>query len=328
PPSPRYGAAAAFDPTRNRTVLFGGQGSGGRMADTWEWDGTSWTQVATPTAPYARLWSAMAFDSQRSKLVLFGGDHIQPYALGSTNDTWEWDGSQWSRVWTDAAPAPRAGQTMAYDAGRGRAVVFGGDNAATSPATFFNDTWEFGGGIMTPAGSPAATITPSTMDFGSVDLGTTSSAAAAFILSSGTGPLVTTTSTSGDFAISSTDCPNAPNPLAAGTTCLTFVTFSPIAAGTGSTMTIAVASSLAPGYYGVRVVGDEGAVTHYVDVSLQITPVPDFSMTANPNSSTIAQGSSAAATVTTTATGPVGNVDLSASVTPAGPTAILSPSTV
>ncbi|TMG20539.1 MAG: hypothetical protein E6H99_08320 [Chloroflexi bacterium] len=413
-PSPRYGAAAAFDPTRNRTVLFGGQGSGGRMADTWEWDGTSWTQVATPTAPYARLWSAMAFDSQRSKLVLFGGDHIQPYALGSTNDTWEWDGSQWSRVWTDAAPAPRAGQTMAYDAGRGRAVVFGGDNAATSPATFFNDTWEFGGGIMTPAGSPAATITPSTMDFGSVDLGTTSSAAAAFILSSGTGPLVTTTSTSGDFAISSTDCPNAPNPLAAGTTCLTFVTFSPtaagdrfgnliltgnvpggaqsvplhgvgiardfsisanptsirmvvggpnptsavsttvigaagtvalsalttdpgvtatfsppsIAAGTGSTMTIAVASSLAPGYYGVRVVGDEGAVTHYVDVSLQITPVPDFSMTANPNSSTIAQGSRAAATVTTTATGPVGNVDLSASVTPAGPTAVLSPSTV
>src|SRR5437763_1541847 len=107
-------------------------------------------------------------------------------------------------------------------------------------------------------------------------------------------------------------------------------TFSPpsIAAGTGSTMTIAVASSLAPGYYGVRVVGDEGAVTHYVDVSLQITPVPDFSMTANPNSSTIAQGSRAAATVTTTATGPVGNVDLSASVTPAGPTAVLSPSTV
>src|SRR5256885_16988217 len=75
------------------------------------------------------------------------------------------------------------------------------------------------------------TVTPSSMGFGSVDVGATSSNHA-YILSSGTGPLVTSISITGDFAISSaTDCPNAPNPLAAVSSCLVFVTFSPTAAG-------------------------------------------------------------------------------------------------
>src|SRR5207237_767619 len=145
-----------------------------RTADTWTWDGTNWTQMATSTAPYPRLWASMAFDSQRGQTVMFGGDHIQPYGLGATNDTWDWDGAQWSRDWTGAAPAIRAGQTMSFDSRRDRMVMFGGNNAAVSPATLYGDTWELGTGTITPAGSPAMTVTPSSMGFGSVDLGATS----------------------------------------------------------------------------------------------------------------------------------------------------------
>jgi pimeloyl-ACP methyl ester carboxylesterase len=66
---------------RQRTVLFGGFPSYG---GTWEWNGSSWTQVGTngPTR-----WShAMAYDSARARVVLFGG------SSGSVrmNDTWEW----------------------------------------------------------------------------------------------------------------------------------------------------------------------------------------------------------------------------------------------
>src|SRR5687767_12320479 len=47
-------------------------------------------------------------------------------------------------VWQRSAgpgPQPRGGAAMAYDIGRGRAVLFGGwDNA-----TYFGDTWEWNG---------------------------------------------------------------------------------------------------------------------------------------------------------------------------------------
>ena len=413
-PSPRQGPAMAFDAVRNRTVLFGGRDSSGRTNDTWEWDGTNWSQMATSTAPYARSWASMAFDSQRGETVLFGGDHIQPFGLGDTNDTWEWDGAQWTRDWTSAAPAIRAGQTMSFDSRRDRMVMFGGNNASTSPATLYGDTWELGTGSITPAGSPAMTVTPSTLEFGSVDIGSTSSGHT-FAVSSGTGPLITSMSITGDFAISSaTDCPNAPNPLAAGSTCVVFVNFAPtaagdrtgnltftgnvsggfqsvplhgvgvqhdftisadpgaismeqggpnptstisttvvgsggtialsvqsndpgvtanfnplsIAAGSSSIMTVSVASSVAPGYYGVRVFGTEGTVSHYIDVTLRVMAPPDFTMAASPTSVSIVQGSSASTDVTTTAIGSAGPIDLSAAVTPSGPSAVLTPSSV
>jgi hypothetical protein len=356
----------------------------------------------------------MAFDAQRNRTILFGGDRFQPYALGSINDTWEWDGSQWTRDWTAAAPSVRAGQSMVYDSAIGRMVLFGGVDAGVSPNAYANDTWELGTGIVTPPGTPAATINPSSVDFRSVDVGTTSASTHFYLLSSGTGPLLTTLSISGDFAVSSTDCPNAPDPLAAGATCLIFVTFTPttagdrlgnltltgnvpggsqsiplhgfglqsdfsiaanpttinivvgssnptssitttpigaagtvalsalttdpgvtatfspssVTSGSGSTMTIVLAPSVGPGYYGVRIVGTEGAVSHYVDVSLQIIPIPDFSITADRTAMSVVQGSNATAGVTTAAVGPVGNVDLSTSVTPVGPTVAVSPSTV
>ena len=43
--------------------------------------------------------------------------------------------------------------------------------------------------------------------------------------------LISTFSTTGDFAVSSTDCPIKPNPLAAGTYCFVFITFTPTALG-------------------------------------------------------------------------------------------------
>ena len=414
-PSARMGSAIAFDSAHGRTVLFGGSDtSGQRTADTWLWAGTNWTQMATPTAPYPRLWASVAFDPQRGKTVLFGGDHIQPYGLGDTNDTWDWDGTQWTRDWTSAAPAIRAGQTMSFDSRRDRMVMFGGNNAAVSPATLYGDTWELGTGITTPAGSAAATINPAGLGFGSVDLGASSSNNA-YVVSSGTGPLVTTISITGDFAIApGTDCPNAPNPLAAGSTCFVFVTFAPtaagdrngsltftgnvsggsisvplhgvgvqqdftisanpstlymqqgapnptstistavvgtagtitlsaltndpglsatlnpgsITAGSSSTVTIGVASSIAPGYYGVRVVGTEGPVTHYVDISLHIVAPPDFTIAASPRTLSMVQGSFDGTDVTTTAIGTVSNIDLSATVTPTGPTAVFGQSTI
>jgi hypothetical protein len=47
-PSLRNGHALAYDATRNRVVLFGGFRPGQDFSDTWEWSGTSWTQITPP----------------------------------------------------------------------------------------------------------------------------------------------------------------------------------------------------------------------------------------------------------------------------------------
>src|SRR5690606_2683632 len=50
---PRFEHAMAYDPMRGKVVLFGGAtGDSSSLLshlvnDTWEWDGVSWTQVAT-----------------------------------------------------------------------------------------------------------------------------------------------------------------------------------------------------------------------------------------------------------------------------------------
>src|SRR5216683_1353652 len=140
-PSPRFGHAMAFDSVRNRVVLFGGRSNGVRMADTWEWDGSNWTQISTSSAPSARFWHSMAFDSGLGRTRLFGGDHVAPFSLGPVNDTWEWDGANWTQDVPSLAPSPRAGQSMAYDSGRARTIVFGGTDEGF-PGVFYNDTWE------------------------------------------------------------------------------------------------------------------------------------------------------------------------------------------
>lgn len=137
-PRPRAGHAMAYDATRGRVVLFGGDTlAGARLGDTWEWDGDSWTQLQD-IGPAPRAFHAMAFDSLRNRTVLFGGRG----ADGRLGDTWEWDGADWTQV-ADSGPSRRSGHAMAFDSQRQRIVLFGGES--DEEATRFNDTWEWDG---------------------------------------------------------------------------------------------------------------------------------------------------------------------------------------
>ena len=151
-PRARTEHALVYDAARGRVVLFGGiGGSGAYLADTWEWDGSGWTNVTPPSGnPSARKGHALAYDAARRRVVLFGG-----YNAGAFNDTWEWNGSSWTNV-TPASGRPpvREGHALAYDAARGRVVLFGGKQLSLQ----YSDTWEWNGTTwtnMTPAsGNP------------------------------------------------------------------------------------------------------------------------------------------------------------------------------
>lgn len=155
-PSPRAHAAAAWDASRSEVVLFGGDGAlAPKLADTWVWNGDDWTERFPATVPTARNVAMMAFDPLRSRALLFGGVVAGTYAGITVGDTWEWDGVAWVERFPAHSPGPHAASGMAFDAGRGEIVLFGGTLAG---GTVFGDTWTWNGSDWTqrlPAHAPS-----------------------------------------------------------------------------------------------------------------------------------------------------------------------------
>src|SRR5690606_34249165 len=95
--------------------------------DTWEWDGTSWAQLAPAAAPPARLHHAMAYDHARARVVLHAGND----GRGRLADTWDFDGARWTSVAASSAPPPRQSQGLAFDLAARRLLAFGGEDGPT-----------------------------------------------------------------------------------------------------------------------------------------------------------------------------------------------------
>ena len=150
-PPARQAFAMVFDERRGRTVAFGGSGSSSpgqppqRFDDTWEYDGITWTRSQTSTAPSARVSPGAVYDSKRGVVIIFGGLG----ADGFLGDTWSWNGTEWTRLDNGGPgkPDPRAMGYLAYDRKRDRIVLFGGRKGW--PDGDLNDTWEWNGSTWT-----------------------------------------------------------------------------------------------------------------------------------------------------------------------------------
>lgn len=105
----------------------------------------SWTMRNPLNHPTPREQHAMAYDSARHVTVLFGGRIL---ALTSTAETWEWNGTNWTRRQVPG-PSARFGHSMAYDSARGVTVLYGGGTWVGSNFVTYNDTWEWNGTTWT-----------------------------------------------------------------------------------------------------------------------------------------------------------------------------------
>ncbi|MBK9386119.1 MAG: hypothetical protein IPN34_15005 [Planctomycetes bacterium] len=151
-----------FDDRRGVLVLHGGLQIGTPdFAQTWEFDGTAWTQ-RSDGGPQGRHYHVMAYDASRGVSVLFGGRSDASGAYFA--DVWEWDGSQWREFFGVRGPAARYEASMAYDVGRQRVVLFGGRSAQ------FNDlfdTWSWNGSSwqqLSTAARPSVSVGAMTYD--------------------------------------------------------------------------------------------------------------------------------------------------------------------
>jgi hypothetical protein len=139
-PTGRIELEMVYDAGRNVVVLYGGAGSTAAAAsETWEFDGTNWTLITTATSPGPRSRYGLCYDSARSRVVMYGG-------VGSglgipSNQTWEYDGVNWTQIATAASPGPLDRPAMCYHAALGRTVLFGG----AFSSTLFDATWTYDG---------------------------------------------------------------------------------------------------------------------------------------------------------------------------------------
>lgn len=119
-------AGLAHDPVLGELVLFPG---GVDNLETWTFDGADWA-LQTPLARPERHFTALGWDPQERTVVSFGGYRNQ--LLGTPgelpqDDTWTWNGSEWTERLPLVRPEPRGVHHMATDAALGRLVVNGGE---------------------------------------------------------------------------------------------------------------------------------------------------------------------------------------------------------
>jgi hypothetical protein len=108
----------------------------------------AWRVVTLAHAPAARQQHTLVYDSGRHRIILFGG-YASPNLL---NDTWEYDGVDWTRRDPPVKPPPRRLATMVYDPVHQLVVLFGGEaNSVLALDTFFprDDMWTFDGNTWT-----------------------------------------------------------------------------------------------------------------------------------------------------------------------------------
>ena len=139
-PSARAWTRAAFDPTDNLTVLYGGFNGGSFFTDTWTFKGGAWQPLHPSSHPTASTGLLLAYFPPLKGVIAFGGQG--PFGSAYYNDTWLFHGGNWTQLLPAASPPARSDYSMAYDAASSQLLLFGG---FTGSGSYLSDTWEFNG---------------------------------------------------------------------------------------------------------------------------------------------------------------------------------------
>ena len=140
-PSNIISSRVVWDAARQRAVLVAVDPGLGTV-QVWEWNGTTWLHPTPATAPPPRDRVAIAYDPDRGAVVLHGGAVHLNYEQ-HLDDTWAWDGTNWTQVPTAHAPTPAlSDHQLVYLPTRKSIVLFGGREPGS--AIVLNDqTWLF-----------------------------------------------------------------------------------------------------------------------------------------------------------------------------------------
>ena len=169
-PSARVLPSMAYDPGTQDVLLFGGltgYPNGTPLRDTWEFNGTAWTELSPATSPPASgMNQAMTYDPATGSVVLFASGWqagVLGPPTGYLNQTWAFSNGRWMEIANGTGPSPRGLESLTYDASSHALVLFGGSQCGyfdgSWPCPTLGDTWTFANGSWTRQ-SPSTSPTP------------------------------------------------------------------------------------------------------------------------------------------------------------------------
>ncbi|MCU1346578.1 MAG: Esterase [Acidimicrobiia bacterium] len=144
-------ADMAYDAAHQTTVMFGGYDGNQITATTWLWDGTDWTEANPAHHPAARYNSGLAYDATNSNVVLFGG--TPSYMTMPFNDTWTWDGTDWTDQQPQNSPSDGGDPAMAYSHQSGTVMLLTSGGSPSQTMSWDGSDWTT---VLTPQAPFAA----------------------------------------------------------------------------------------------------------------------------------------------------------------------------
>lgn len=170
-PPARWGDSLVWDAADHYMLMFGGRNLTQFYNDTWAFNGSSWVQVPTASAPSPRNNFAMTYDARSGSVILYGGWRgnlpAGSYSPGiHFADTWSYRAGVWSNITPSASPPAYNNPAFAYDKQTGSAYLYGEPTGNACPLagqlwSFANGTWSnlSGGSGAEPSGSAAGSMT-------------------------------------------------------------------------------------------------------------------------------------------------------------------------
>lgn len=132
-------------PSMGRTLGVYNQYSSPWPLQLFSFDGDRWEGIATTNTPSGREDASFVWDPVRNQLVMFGG--IDGWFQTLLDETWIFDGVDWTLRVPTVRPPGRILAAMAFDRARQRALMVGGYSPNTG---ILSDTWEWDGAGWTP----------------------------------------------------------------------------------------------------------------------------------------------------------------------------------
>ncbi len=152
-PGAGAGSAMAYDSQRQRMVLFASDFHD-PDSRTLEYDGTDWELKSPATVIQRHSYSTMFYDSVRHNTIMFGGN----FNTGTSyvcNDTYRWDGTDWTLLTPAQSPPPGSCYSSAFHQGLGTGMIISGFQWNYTFYSFESGMWSWDGTTWTPI-SPGA----------------------------------------------------------------------------------------------------------------------------------------------------------------------------
>lgn len=143
-PSVRQFAAMAYDRSRDRIVLYGGNvlNEDGETFtarfDTWEFDGSQWTEIVSSSTPHVAK-PILGYDAARNETIMVGLNET-----GTATVMYRYDAANhaWTSVTPEKMPTCVNDGHMFYHEQRGRLRFLGGVCASDTPLTEEQFEWD------------------------------------------------------------------------------------------------------------------------------------------------------------------------------------------